>query len=74
MKELPRYKHDCEDCIFLGHFEEYDLYYCPDDNPVLTTVIARYGDIGDQYMSGLSSSCSPLMEAKGRARKRGFVF
>lgn len=43
-----RYLHDCEECVFLGTHERYDLYCCP-ANP---TVIARYGTDGD-YLSGL---------------------
>lgn len=43
-----RYMHDCEECVFLGTHDQYDLYYC-EANP---TVIARYGAEGD-YLSGL---------------------
>jgi hypothetical protein len=25
----PKFKHDCESCVFLGHEEGADLYYCP---------------------------------------------
>jgi hypothetical protein len=24
----PRYKHDCDDCVFLGRYEHADLYHC----------------------------------------------
>lgn len=44
----PQHLHDCEECVFLGTHENYDLYYCS-ANP---TVIARYGSEGD-YISGL---------------------
>lgn len=44
-----RYRHDCEECVFLGVHEKYDLYFCG-ANP---TVIARYGVDGD-YLSGLA--------------------
>lgn len=44
----PQHLHDCEECVFLGTQENYDLYYCS-ANP---TVIARYGSDGD-YLSGL---------------------
>jgi hypothetical protein len=43
-----RYQHDCEECVFLGTHDRYDLYFC-EANP---TVIARYGIDGD-YLSGL---------------------
>lgn len=47
----PRHQHDCEECVFLGTHERYDLYYCK-ANP---TVIARYGTEGD-YLSGLAAA------------------
>jgi hypothetical protein len=43
-----RYLHDCEECVFLGTHERYDLYFCA----ATPTVIARYGVEGD-YISGL---------------------
>lgn len=46
--EEARYLHDCEECVFLGTYNQYDLYFCG-ANP---TVIARYGTDGD-YLSGL---------------------
>jgi len=51
-KELiMRYKHDCEKCKPLGQFLEDDLYYC--DQGGRPTVIARYGDDGPDYVSGM---------------------
>lgn len=52
----PRYTHDCNKCEFLGIHEEYDLYFCPDE----PTIIARYGNKGNEYGSGLefAVSCS----------------
>lgn len=44
----PPYETTC--CTFLGHFEGHDLYCCPDE----PTVIARYGNEGSQYKSGIS--------------------
>jgi len=44
----PFYEHDCPMCVFLGHYENQDLYYC-DNEP---TLIARYGSDGD-YVSGM---------------------
>lgn len=41
----PKYQHDCEDCTFLGHFYDHDVYTCR------KSVIARYGDQGSQYWS-----------------------
>jgi len=47
----PKFKHDCSACTFLGHFNENDLYHCTQS--VSPTVIARYGDNGSAYSSGL---------------------
>ncbi len=84
-KETPLFKHDCDRCIFLGCFESvfkrteveiypnllYDLYYCSNGD----TVIARYGNDGPEYMSGLSSinTVPVLKEAKNRAIKAGYL-
>ena len=55
-EQTPTFEHDCVNCIFLdtvhGHYEEedtHDLYYC-DGEP---TVVARYGNAGYEYRSGL---------------------
>lgn len=55
----PQYKHDCDNCDFLGKYERdgnitdhnFDLYFCTQGD--LPTVIARYGDEGSYYLSGL---------------------
>lgn len=70
----PFYKHDCEHCTFLGKWREitngrvydYDLYHCNSNYP---TVIARFGNDGPDYQSGLiGADCVPcLREAKRRA-------
>jgi hypothetical protein len=44
--EKPKFKHDCDKCIFLGHYDGADLYQCND-----TSGIARYGNKGPQYIS-----------------------
>ena len=46
----PKYKHDCKSCIFLGNYNDHDLYYCLRD--ATHTVIARYGDGPSEYHSG----------------------
>ena len=46
---FPRYQHDCDDCTFLGYYEEFDLYLCPEKHWV-PVVIARYGDAPNQYV------------------------
>jgi hypothetical protein len=48
---MRRYDHDCERCIFLGQYKEYDLYFCPSRD--YSTVIARWDSIPSNYASGL---------------------
>jgi len=76
--EAKRHTHDCDRCIFLGPWEKYDLYYCPGKDTVDTTVIARYGSLGDNYRSGLTfakppfvTPANPLTEALSRAIRDG---
>lgn len=46
----PRYKHDCNRCVYLGHLQEFDLYACPQGgNP---TIVARFSSKGGDYFSG----------------------
>jgi len=54
---LPRFKHECTSCKFLGQYyyhedpngrQEYDLYVCGGVTP---TVIARFSDYPPDYMS-----------------------
>ena len=47
--DKPRYTHDCDSCEFLGQYDKYDLYVCPDE----PTIVARYGNDGCEYGSGL---------------------
>jgi len=68
-----RFSHDCKACTPLGQFEEYDLYHCMQGGS-MPTVLARYGNEGPEYVSGLFSvSEGPLFEAQNRARARGLT-
>ena len=59
----PHFKHDCECCTFLGAIDvpvkmnqydkHLDLYFCGQGG-FGSTVIARFGSEGPDYMSGLS--------------------
>jgi hypothetical protein len=59
----PHFKHDCDDCAYLGHIacvdavgkgDEADLYYCPGaGRGFRPTVIARFSSKGSDYESGL---------------------
>jgi len=65
-----RYKHDCDHCKPLGTFAEYDLYYCDELD---ATVLARYGDEGHQYFSGLNTGRPELKIAQLMAEELGFI-
>ena len=49
----PRYDHDCDTCVFLGPFEDHDLYVCSHANKIIDTVIGRYGSDGPDYVSNV---------------------
>lgn len=41
----PKFKHDCENCTFLGHFYDHDVYKCG------SSLVARYSDEPSEYAS-----------------------
>jgi hypothetical protein len=55
---LPHWVHDCLHCRFLETFKNhggiYDLYYSNRCNSGFPTIIARYGNQGGDYLSGMS--------------------
>ena len=62
--DTPLFTHDCTNCKFLGRYEfqagdpemePYDLYLCS-QNQSIPTVIARYGNDGPSYLSGLEAA------------------
>ena len=53
----PRYTHDCEGCLYIGHFGRYDCYFCPQGD---ATIIARYGNEAPEYASGIEFAKRPL--------------
>lgn len=65
--DMQRYVHDCDECKFVGVYKEHDLYFCKNE----PTVIARYGNEGYEYSSGLvfaeKDGSKPLYEAKKNA-------
>lgn len=71
----PLFRHDCDKCDFLGRYSEnnsvYDLYFCS----TTPTVIARYGNDGAEYTSGMvfarPDGNDALYEAKLRAINKG---
>jgi hypothetical protein len=65
-----QHEHDCDACIPLGEFKEFDLYYHPGRH---WTLIGRFGPDG-QYTSGPHISGSePLIEARKRAAEKGLI-
>ena len=49
MMRQIRYSHDCDNCRFIGNFEDHDLYICLKGED--TEIIARYSDHGPDYLS-----------------------
>jgi hypothetical protein len=49
MTAKPRYTHDCDVCIFVGHFERYDVHYCPRCDG--GSLIMRFSNDGPEYAS-----------------------
>lgn len=72
MADVPHFQHDCDECVFLGHHHGHDLYFC---NKSVATLIARYGDEGEDYASGLPlvPFDTNLYEAEQRAKKQGLL-
>ena len=74
--EVPTYPHDCEECLYLGRYENggrvYDLYYHGGHHK---TVIGRYGSDGGDYTSGMAfgreGHVPELREAYNRAKEQG---
>lgn len=67
----PLFNHNCATCVFLGHHEGHDLYY--HHGQAEETVIARYGNEGQDYCSGLGLQIASLVEAHRRAFNAGLT-
>lgn len=52
----PHYAHDCGFCRYLGHYRAHDLYFCKaqEAHYGMATVLARWGNDGPEYISGLA--------------------
>jgi hypothetical protein len=80
MAEEPRFVHDCDNCHFLGHYkskqtgEDFDLYYCANSG-VYGTTLARFGNEGSEYASGICfyNQCDYHAEAVRRAYQRDIL-
>jgi hypothetical protein len=65
-EQKPRYEHDCEECIFLGHYthlHDFDLYVCPRES-LGVCCIARWSSEGPHYSS---MSLQPAVWDESRA-------
>ncbi len=65
-----RFQHDCDKCIPLGEYGQFDLYFHP-EQPI--TVIARSSSEDSDYVSGmeLAPYYPALSQAQFRALKAG---
>lgn len=81
MSEDPLFTHDCNNCKFLGTYccpdnlKWCDLYFCV-QLAGMPTVIARFGNEGSNYSSGIGfadGSIPSLTEAKIRAIAKGLL-
>lgn len=72
----PKFKHDCQDCIFLGRHNDHDLYFCKQGGN-RDTVIARFGNHGSNYASGLQfaevGGIPELHVAKNLAKQKNLL-
>lgn len=65
MGEQPRYPHDCPSCVFLGRFNEFDLYYHA------YGVVAARGETGQKadWLDSDSDQSAELAEARRRTNE-----
>lgn len=69
--EPARYIHRDRCCVYLGRFNEYDLYYC--EGILTKTVLARYSSDPSEYLSGWGSRMAPLAVAEALAYRKELV-
>lgn len=62
----PKFKHDCENCRFLGHYYDFDVYICDNLSTMGQSLIARYSDEGCEYFSQPSKILLSLIERNGK--------
>ncbi len=80
LTETPQFTHDCDRCTFLGRYENeghgqsHDLYWC-NQGGTRDTVIARWGNDGPQYISGLPfvGQVPAITEAHRLAVEKGLI-
>jgi len=73
-----QFSHDCDACVYLGSDEKNDFYFC---KKAIPTVIARFGNNGEDYTSGLTAATLcwergldvPLVSALRLAKEKGLI-
>lgn len=45
-----RFKHSCELCVFLGHLDQTDIYWCPRHGSKEQTIVWRWSDDNQMQM------------------------
>lgn len=60
MPEGPVYTNECEECIYLGHFEGADLYYCRMDRSIS---IVTFGGSQEDYSVNQIASLKDMFSA-----------
>lgn len=60
----PKFENSSDARVFLGHFQDHDLYFDPQTG--IPTVIARFGDAGPDYISGLAQAATNPVIAEGK--------
>lgn len=73
----PQFKHDCDNCEFLGRHCHVDLYICGSDL-ALPTLIGRHSSVPEDYHSGYAGGMAgyaypEIDEAGRRAMARGLL-
>lgn len=84
---LAQHVHDCDVCVFLGVYAQFDLWYCPEAPRGAGAVnggsfLARHGNDGPDYSSAPLMTINfylekdprnPLAEAYRRAKAKGLL-
>ncbi len=75
---MPRYKHQCNSCDFLGYFGSYDLYYCKEEQNIiartsLKTLVMHCQIDKEVVDESARFVCNPVLSAEEkRALYKGY--
>ena len=59
------FTHDCEECEWMGSYRGFDLYVCR-PNVKCLSILARYGNEPNEYVSGIDMYGGGLLVNKTR--------